>query len=250
MRTRTGSSLTPEQRYAFGVALILLLALILTSVETLIGRIIGLTIGFTIHEWAHAYTALRLGDRTADFQGRVTLDPRAHLEPMGMVLALLAGFGWARPVPVNTRAFYPKERQGLMLVALAGPVSNLIIATFFAIIFRIAIQAIPIGSGYLDLSIWDGSVANFFYNILLTIIIFNLGLLFFNLIPLHPLDGWKIMLGIIPPENAYEISRYQDQSTRILIFILAFGIISPQLNLIRIVLLPFIEQTYFFLTGL
>ena len=96
------------------------------SPEVLIGRVIGLVIGFTLHEWAHAWTAYRLGDNTAYYQGRLTLSPRVHIEPMGIILALIAGFGWARPVPVNPRAFYPHEKRGLVIVSLAGPLMNLL----------------------------------------------------------------------------------------------------------------------------
>jgi Zn-dependent protease len=98
------------------------------SIEVLLGRVIGLVLGFTLHEWAHAWTAYRLGDQTAYYRGRLTLDPRAHIEPLGIILALVAGFGWAKPVPVNPAAFYPNEKRGLVMVSLAGPVMNLLIA--------------------------------------------------------------------------------------------------------------------------
>ena len=111
------------------------------SPEVLIGRVIGLVIGFTLHEWAHAWTAYRLGDNTAYYQGRLTLSPRAHIEPMGIILALIAGFGWARPVPVNPRAFYPNEKRGLVIVSLAGPLMNL----FFALAVGVLIRLLTVG---------------------------------------------------------------------------------------------------------
>lgn len=232
-----GYSSYPQQvnprSYMIGIAIILLLAVLITSIETTIGRLIGLTIGFTVHEWAHAYTAMRLGDYTAHRQGRVTLDPRAHIDPIGIALALLSGFGWAKPVPVNPMVFYPRVREGIMLTALAGPVSNLIIGAFFGIALRLLDAAIPFG---------DYGTIDFLYRVIWTITIFNLALFLFNLIPLHPLDGWKIMLGVLPPENANQIAPYQEQSTRILMILLLVGLAFPPLNIIGGLISPPIRE--------
>jgi len=107
------------------------------SIETLLGRVIGIVLGFALHEWAHAYTAYRLGDNTAYNQGRLTVDPRAHIDPLGLMLAFVVGFGWAKPVPVNPRAFYPNEKRGLMIVSLAGPLMNLAIAVLFGVLIHL-----------------------------------------------------------------------------------------------------------------
>lgn len=181
------------------------------SIETLIGRAIGLIIGFTFHEFAHAWAAYRLGDNTAYYQGRLTLDPRAHLEPVGIILALIVGFGWAKPVPVNPRAFYPDEQRGLMLTALAGPVSNLILMMVFGFFTQILL-AIGIIS--------DGT---FLFNILFTIVFFNIILALFNLIPLSPLDGWKILNGLLPADQSYQLMRYERESTLALFLLILFG---------------------------
>jgi len=230
-----------QQYFLIAIAvLVVLYVIFVTGPATLIGRAIGLIIGFTIHEYAHAYTALRLGDRTAYFQGRVSLDPRVHLEPLGMVLALIAGFGWAKPVPVNTRAFYPHERQGLMIVALAGPVSNVILGIIFGIGMRLADVIVPFS---------NTGVVNFFYDVLATIIFFNLVLFFFNLIPLSPLDGWKIMIGLLPPEQAYEMSRYEQQSTTVLLLLLLFGLAIPGLSIFGAIILPPVRFLFQLITG-
>jgi Zn-dependent protease len=182
------------------------------SPEVLIGRVIGLIIGFSLHEWAHAWTAYRLGDNTAYYQGRLTLDPRAHIDPMGLIMALIAGFGWARPVPVNPRAFYPNEKRGLVIVSLAGPVMNLIIAAVIGLVLRALLGSDAGG--------------NFLLNVLYTIVIFNLVLFLFNLIPLSPLDGYKIAVGLLPPEQSYSLVKYERETTLALMLILMLGVIT------------------------
>jgi Zn-dependent protease len=204
------------------------------SFTSILGRAIALIIGFTIHEFAHAWVAYRLGDTTPLFQKRLTLDPRAHLDPLGTILALLFGFGWARPVPVNVNAFYPNEKRGLMIVALAGPVSNMILATLFAIVFRI-LAGVGIGG--------------FLLNVVAVIIFFNLVLALFNLIPLSPLDGWKIMLGLVSYEQAASLHRHEQESTFILIFLLILGNIPFMPDLIGELLVPIVVFFFRLLTG-
>lgn len=185
------------------------------TIAEILGRVIGLVIGFTIHEYAHSRAAYELGDRQQVYSGRLTLDPRAHLEPAGIILAILVGFGWAKPVPVNTRAFYPNEQRGLMLTALAGPVTNLIIGFAFGFLIRI-FELIGILSG-----------TGFFYDVLFTIVLFNFVLFLFNLIPLSPLDGWKILLGLLPPARAFELSQYERESTFGLLMLLMLPLALP-----------------------
>jgi Zn-dependent protease len=196
-------------------------------------------IGFTLHEWAHSYSAYRLGDDSQLFNGRLTLDPRAHLEPVGIILAILVGFGWAKPVPVNVRAFYPNEQRSFMLVALAGPVTNLILALVaFGIPFRIFIEIGLFG------------INSFFFEVLETIIIFNLVLFLFNLIPLAPLDGWKILLGLLPADRSNELKRYEQESTVALMILLIAGFIHPYLNVLGTVFGPIIRFFLELITGL
>jgi Zn-dependent protease len=179
------------------------------SIEMLIGRVIGLVIGFTLHEWAHAWSAYRLGDYTAYNQGRLTLDPRAHIEPLGIILALVAGFGWAKPVPVNPRAFYPDEKRGLVIVSLAGPVMNLLIAAVGSVLIRTLDSA--------DL------LPDFVYLVLGTVVMFNLVLFLFNLLPFSPLDGYKIAVGVLPPEQSYALVRRERDTTLLLMLLILLG---------------------------
>ncbi len=207
------------------------------TIETLIGRGIGLLIGFTLHEWAHAWSAYRLGDNTARNQGRLTLDPRAHIDPIGIMLALLAGFGWARPVPVNPAAFYPNEKRGLVIVSLAGPLMNLLIAIVFGILVRVML-----GTGLDD-------SAEFLFNIVVTVVIFNLVLMLFNLLPFSPLDGYKIAVGTLPREYSNWFIRYERETTLALMLVLMAGIINPALNILWIILGPILRFFFRLIVG-
>lgn len=180
--------------------------------EILLGRVIGLVIGFTLHEWAHAFVAYRLGDNTAYRQGRLTLDPRAHIEPLGIFLALIAGFGWARPVPVNPRAFYPHETRGLVIVSLAGPLMNLVIAAGVGGAIRLLDGA--------------GMMPDFLYTVLATVVLFNIVLFLFNLIPLSPLDGYRIAVGVLPYQQSAALVRYERETTLALMLIIMLGAIT------------------------
>ncbi|MBN1565891.1 MAG: site-2 protease family protein [Anaerolineae bacterium] len=193
------------------------------SIEILLGRVIGLVIGFSLHEWAHAWAAYQLGDQTAYRQGRLTLNPRAHIEPIGLILAIFAGFGWAKPVPVNPYAFYPNEKRGIVLVALAGPVMNLIIALLVGLVVRFMLL-----TGAIDLYLgqWliiESDVTRFFYHVIEAVLVFNLVLCFFNLLPFSPLDGYKIATGVLPREYSDLLIKYERETTLALILLLVIG---------------------------
>jgi len=205
------------------------------SIEILLGRVVGLVIGFTLHEWAHAWTAYRLGDMTAYRQGRLSLNPRVHIEPIGIFLALVAGFGWARPVPVNPAAFYPNEKRGLVLVSLAGPLTNLLIAGFIALFIRLMTAGgllegatrVLVSSGELvQIGVGSAGVLTFLYNVLGTVVVFNIVLLIFNLLPLAPLDGYKIAVGTLPPQQAGALIRYERETTLALMLLILLGAMS------------------------
>lgn len=154
--------------------------------------VVALIIGFTIHEFSHAYVASKFGDPTAKMLGRVTLNPAAHVDLLGMILLLIAGFGWARPVPVN-RENFDRPRLMSILVSAAGPVSNLILALLTAIIYYALNYFGLIGSfenNRIDIAIYT------FVNYM---ILMNCFLFVFNLIPLPPLDGYRIVSDLLPP---------------------------------------------------
>lgn len=170
--------------------------------------IIAILIALTVHEWAHAYSAHRLGDHTARDLGRMTLNPIAHLDPMGTLMFFLIHFGWGKPVPVDPRNFRNIRRDSA-LVALAGPLSNLVLAIFsFILLLIIAPQIMHVSSGE-ELLFTQGVGAKlqvFLTEVLTNSLFINLGLMAFNLIPIAPLDGSKILEAFISYryQNAYD----------------------------------------------
>jgi Zn-dependent protease len=180
---------------------------------TLIARIIVLIVAFSIHEFAHAWTATRLGDDTPRLYGRLTLNPLAHLDPMGSLVLLVAGFGWAKPVPVNPYALSRHSRAALMWVSLAGPFSNLLLAILAAIPFRIGLVSLS------DVYFSQGSFFPGAAKILYEFVLINLILMLFNMIPLAPLDGEKILDYFAPPSIAQTLDNIRPYGPMLLIVI-------------------------------
>jgi len=189
------------------------------TVPTLISRIITLMIAFTFHEFAHAAVATALGDTTPKVNGRLTLNPMAHLDPMGTITLMFAGFGWAKPVPVNPYAVNRKTNAGMMLVSVAGPTTNLILGT---------LAAIPLRFGWVPLTATTSAVLPSAGDFLLEFLFINLALFFFNLLPLAPLDGEKVITYFLPDHWVDVYDRIRPYSPFILlaiVFILPmFGI--------------------------
>ena len=161
---------------------------------------IAILYALTIHEFFHAWTANKLGDPTARIQGRLTLNPIAHLDPVGTICFIIAHFGWGKPVPVNP-GYFKHPRRDDVIVSAAGPVSNFVSAFFFGLMFQILLK-FGVDASYL---------VNDLRNLLLTAIQINLILAIFNFIPLYPLDGSHILKGFLPRSMlpGYEnVSRY------------------------------------------
>lgn len=172
----------------------------------------------SFHEWAHAWVARRLGDPTAEVMGRLTLNPVSHMDPFGTVLfpmmAILSGggffFGWAKPVPVSTRNL-SNPRKDMFWIALAGPASNFFLAFIGAMVFALNAKLNP----SFETAKAIGAILQFF-------VIINLALAFFNLIPIHPLDGGKIMARFLPER----INIWLEDNSQIISFVLLFLIIA------------------------
>jgi Zn-dependent protease len=180
------------------------------SIPTLISRIITLLLAFTFHEYAHAAVATALGDSTPRMHGRLTLNPMAHLDIMGTIVLLFAGFGWAKPVPVNPYAVNRKTKAGMMLVSLAGPTSNLLMG---------ALAALPLRFGWVPLTASTSSILPSLGDFLLEFLFINLALFFFNLLPLAPLDGEKVITFFLPDHWVEVYDRIRPYSPIILLAI-------------------------------
>ena len=193
------------------------------DLPTIISVAITLVIAITVHEFSHAYAADRLGDMTPRMQGRLTLNPLMHLDPIGSLVFIVAHFGWGRPVLVNPYNLRPPIQISMAIVAAAGPFSNLILAL---------LAAIPIRLGLLPL-LDVGRIPNItpsVGDVLVLFILVNLGLMLFNLIPIAPLDGFKIAVGLLPRGLAEPLSRLESIGPIILLLLLVAG--GPVLGLI------------------
>lgn len=169
----------------------------------------------TVHECAHGWVARALGDRTAQRAGRLTLDPMAHIDPTGFFCMLIFGFGWARPVPVNVSGFRMRNRRlGMALVAIAGPISNLILA------FIGYVATLVLGYRFADGAMFMQTLTMFFsYMASLSV-----GLGVFNLIPIPPLDGSRVLNVFVPYSVQEKLERYQAVILLAVIFVVYFGL--------------------------
>lgn len=184
------------------------------SLPTLIARIIIMLISLTVHEFSHAWTADRFGDNTPAVNGRLTLNPLRHLDPIGSLLILIAGFGWARPVPINPYVLRRRMPSAVMWVSLAGPLSNLVLAILAGLVWRLTRFA-----GLPALPAWLPSLPQF----LLEFIWINLALMIFNLIPLAPLDGEKVFGYFLPSSFARSMETIRPYGPLILMAIVFVG---------------------------
>ncbi|MCE5285483.1 MAG: site-2 protease family protein [Pelosinus sp.] len=175
-------------------------------------KIPGLLIALTVHEYAHARAAVWLGDHTPKTEGRLTLNPIAHLDPFGLIMLCISNFGWAKPVNVN---FYNLKnfRKGLFWVSLAGPFANFITAFLSCLIYVILDN-----TGLLSIEL---------EKVLRISFLINLSLVVFNLLPIPPLDGSKILMSILPDKKAYFLERMEQYGVFILMLLVVTHIFDP-----------------------
>lgn len=189
-----------------------------TSITEWILLIPALLISFSIHELSHGLVAYLLGDNTAKRQKRITLNPLAHIDWIGFIAILSVGFGWAKPVPINPRNFKDPKR-GIALVSLAGPLSNIILAFISATILVLmgAVRYPYISS--------EGIIVIF----LTKLFIYNCSIAIFNLLPIPPLDGFKIVGAVLPNRWYFNLMRIESYGMIIMILLLATGVVSKLL---------------------
>jgi len=193
----------------------------------------ALLVAITVHEFAHAFAADRLGDPTPRMQGRLTLNPLAHLDPLGTLMLLIVRFGWGKPVQFDPYNLENPKRDAA-IISFAGPLSNIMLSTILSILLRISM--IPF------------SPLSFLTLIIPPFIFLNVILALFNLIPIHPLDGGKILVGLLPDKDAYEVDKFLQRYGIILLLLLilpiaggrspVFVILSPAINLLLSIFIP------------
>ena len=200
------------------------------SLTGLIAGLPGLVIALVIHEYAHAKAADVMGDFTPRMTGRLTLNPMAHIDPIGLIMLLVVRFGWAKPVMINARNFR-NWRQGELLVAAAGPVANLLVA-FISLLAMAVLFKLGMFSEGVRL-------------VLSMMVLFNINFAIFNMLPLPPLDGSKILMVLLPGRLAYKLMSLERYSFIILIFLM----MTPFLTMILIPLQRLVLSVFNLIIG-
>ena len=167
----------------------------------------ALIVSISIHEFSHAFTAYKLGDSTPKKLGRVTLNPKAHLDPLGIIFLMFTGFGWGRPVPFNPFNLKNIKRDSA-IISFAGPLSNFLLAIVLSFVIKLTGGVYTLLGGFLYLTV-----------------LYNLMLGLFNLIPVHPLDGFKVVHGLLPNNLAIQWQQMQPFGVYILLFLIVTGFI-------------------------
>ncbi len=169
----------------------------MNNIAIILISVVASLIALTVHEYAHGYAAYKLGDNTAKLMGRLTLNPLHHLDPMGVLCMVLFHFGWAKPVPINPY-YFKNPKKGFAITALAGPLINLIMGFFSAMLYVLSLKLLPMNTVFIYIIVF------FQYFSLI-----NIGLGVFNLIPIPPFDGSRILNTLLPDKIYFKIMKYE-----------------------------------------
>jgi Zn-dependent protease len=203
--------------------------------SVLISYIFVLLTAFVVHEFAHAFIADRFGDDTPRRAGRLTLNPLAHLDPMGSLLLLFAGFGWAKPVPINPFVLTRRASSAVMWVSLAGPLSNLLMAILMAIPFKLGLVSLQ--QAQLAMATASKHILPTVPQLMYIFVYTNLLLMLFNLIPIAPLDGEKVLYYLLPPAGQRVMDNIRPYGP-ILLLLVVFGGSLLGFNLLGAIITP------------
>ena len=212
------------------------------DLPTIIARVVVLLTAFSFHEFAHAWVAVRFGDETPRVTGRLTLNPLAHLDPLGSLMLIVAGFGWAKPVQVNPYVLQRRSPAALMWVSLAGPASNLLLAVIASIPFQLGMV-----SAY-EAQFSSGNIIPSLDKLLYEFVFINLLLCLFNLIPIAPLDGEKIFTYFLPANMARVFDTIRPYGPLILMALIFLGPLMG-INILGMIIGPPLQAMMRFLVG-
>ena len=191
-------------------------------VSMLLTRVLSVLLCLTVHETCHGLVAYALGDPTAKRMHRLSFNPLHHIDWVGLAAMLLVGFGWAKPVPVDMR-YFKDPKKGMALTALAGPMSNFLMAALCCIPLRWLLPLVLRMDNLQSPLVW-------LYNFLITLILMNLGLGLFNLLPIPPLDGSKVLFALLPDRAYLQLMRYERYGMLLLILLVSFDVGSDFLS--------------------
>lgn len=196
---------------------------ILPSLSDLILTVLAIVPAMCIHEYAHGWMSYKLGDPSPKYDGRLSLNPLHHIDPLGALFLIIFNFGWAKPVQVNPR-YYKNPKKGMALVALAGPLANFILALICLIVDNVIVK---VTGGDVSLAVY------LIYQFFLLSAMVNVGLGVFNLIPLPPLDGSKVIAMFLPAKWYYKYMQFEQWGFVLLFLLLAMGAFSGPLYYLR-----------------
>lgn len=194
------------------------------DIQSLIISLFIVLISITVHEYCHGYAALKMGDHTAESMGRLSMNPFSHIDPIGALCMVVFHFGWARPVPINPNNFRD-PKKGTVIVSIAGPLSNICLSLIGVLLYGILLR---LKFGLSNITFYS----IFFNGFLSQLIVLNLYFAIFNLIPIPPLDGAKILFAFLPPRIYFKLMKYERYSFIVLIALLYLGVIGFVLGFI------------------
>lgn len=208
-----------------------------TIMQTLIARVIVLMTAIPIHEYAHAWAAEKMGDQTARYYRRLSLNPFDHIDPIGALMILLLGIGFARPVPINSMNFRD-SKVGTVVTSLAGPASNVLMA----LLSLIAAKLLRLAYIATHISLLAGV-----FRVMMFMVSINLSLAVFNLLPLPPLDGWHAVCPLLPRDVYWRIQPYENQLVWLVLLLVWIGALDGIISIFVTVLFRLLDTVTFFI---